>query len=260
MKKRFSVYMLCSIMFLLSGCGEQNASLGEETEPIESEESTVTKEESSAEGETNNGAVEQPTPSGTEPAATEKPAFYSLTTRDFGDYNVVFEINGYLYRFYLDMKTDDMELVVEPEIEVERYGLKIKVDPVFVTDGKEKEQLGVIHGYQFDVRSDAWVEPEHLGENKLCGKVISVDENGITVCLAEEIDRDTYMEFVNISEEETYYEFSEDVEYVMLDINFRSTAVTYERFLEHLSRNQDTIYYLFEKDGEIVQIREPYIP
>lgn len=259
MKKRFSVYMLCSIMLLLSGCGEQNASLGEEIGPIEGEESTVT-EEASAEGETNNGSMEQPTPSCTEPAVTEAPAFYSLTTGEFGGYNVVFEINGYLYRFDLDMKTEDMKLLVEPEVEVERYGSRMKVDPVFVTDGKEKEQLGVIHGYQFDVWSDTWVEPEQLGENKLCGKVIWVDEQGITVCLAEEIDRDTYMEFVNISEEETYYEFSEAVEYVMLDINFRSTAVTYERFLEHLSRNQDTIYYLFEEDGEIVQVWEPYIP
>ncbi len=267
MKHLITIAIFICMIYLLAGCGKTDAIVNEETTPSHGEEITVAVD--SPTEEPSNITIEEPSPTPAsiltptpvpEPITTMEPSFYSITTGDFGDYNIVFEINGYLYRFFTEMISNDIELIVEPKIEEERYGSKIMVNPVFVTNGEENEQLGIIHGYQFDVRSDKWVQPHYFEGNKICGKIMSVDEKGISVCLAEEIDRDTYMEFVNISEEETYFEFSEDIEYVVHDINMRATEVTYERFMEHLSRNPNMIYYLFEHNGKVVQVWEPYIP
>lgn len=259
MKKLILIGIFSSMVFLLFGCGKADIVTNEEAKPQQSDEITISVA-SPTEAPANN-TTEEPAPTlSPEPVATIEPFFYDVTTGNFGDYNIVFEINGYLYRFYTEMNADDIELIVEPKTEEERYGSKIMVNPVFVKNGEEKEQLGIVHGYQFDVRSDKWVQPHYLDGNKLCGKIVSVDEKGISVCLAEEIDRDTYMEFVNISEEATYFKFTEDIEYVVRDINMRATEVTHDRFMEHLSRNPDMIYYLFERDGKVVQVWEPYIP
>ncbi len=262
MKKFLYMCIICCVMGCLSGCKSQvgvenQSSIPEEEKNISTKEPEITKEpEATKEHET----TKKPEIT-SELIETETPAYYSFLKGDFGEYNVVFEINGYLYRYNLDMAIDDMELVVEPSVEAVGYGSqKVKVTPVCITDGHKKEELGGMRGYQFDVKSDTWVEPKCFMENKICGKVISVDECGITIRIAEEIDRDTYMEFINLSEEESYYEISEDIEYVVRDINMRSTQVTFERFLEHLKRNKDIIYYLYERDGKIVQIWEPYIP
>lgn len=259
MKKLTLIGMFCGIVYLLAGCGKTDTVTNKETVPQQSESIAIVVD--SPTEAPSNITIEEPSPTPVpQPITTMEPSFYSITTGDFGDYNIVFEINGYLYRFFTEMISNDIELIVEPKIEEERYGSKIMVNPVFVTNGEENEQLGIIHGYQFDVRSDNWVQPYYFDGNKLCGKIVSVDETGITFCLAEEIDRDTYTEFVNISEEKTYFEFSEDIEYVVYDINMRATEVTYERFREHLNRNADIVFYLFEQDGKIVQVWEPYIP
>lgn len=273
MKKLTLIGIFCGIVYLLTGCGKTDAVTNKETVPQQSESITVVVDsptEVPADNITGKLSLtptpepittEEPAPSSKhEPIATEEPLFYDITIGDFGDYNIVFEINGYLYRFHTEMNSDDIELIVEPKTEEERYGSKIMVNPVFVTNGEKTEQLGIVHGYQFDIRSDKWVQPHYLEENKLCGKIVSVDKKEISFCLAEEIDRDTYVEFVNISEEKTYFEFSEDIEYVIHDINMRATEVTYERFMEHLSRNPDMVYYLFERGGKVVQVWEPYIP
>lgn len=259
MKKRMMIGIFSSIVFLLSGCGESEAVANKETKEPQKEEISVEVDSPTA-SPASTTTVEPLPAASPEPMVTEAPSFYGMHVGDFGDYNIVLEVNGYLYRFFTEMSLDEATLLVEPATEEEKYGSKVMVSPAFVTNGVEKEQLGVIHGYQFEVRSDRWVQPQYLEGDKLCGRISSMDEGGVMIYLAEEVDRDTYMEFVNFSEKETYYEFSDDVEYVVRDINVRDTEVTRERFEEHLKRNPQLVYYLFVQDGKIVQIWEPYIP
>ena len=191
----------------------------------------------------------------------EKPlAEYAFEAGDFEGYNALLTVNGYQYPFALDFAADKMELRVDPAAEEEIQGYRQKVFPVFVTDGTEEEKIGYISGMKFVIDSDAYVPSQWAEGSKICGKIVSWGDNRVTVVKAGETDRDTYVEFTFTTDEETGYTLSENVQYVLLDGNFVSTPVTEERFEKSLAGKTDTVFYLFEKDGEVVQIWEPYIP
>lgn len=192
---------------------------------------------------------------------TEKPlAEYAFEAGDFDGYNALLTVNGYQYPFALDFAADKMELCVDPAAEEEIQGYRQKVFPVFVTDGTQEEKIGYISGMKFVIDSDAYVPSQWADGSKICGKIVSRGDNRVTVVKAEETDWDTYVEFTFTTDEETEYTLSENVQYVLLDGNFVSTPVTEERFEKSLAGKTDTVFYLFEKDGEVVQIWEPYIP
>lgn len=191
----------------------------------------------------------------------EKPlAEYTFEAGDFDGYNALLTVNGYQYPFALDFAADKMKLRVDPAAEEEIQGYRQKVFPVFVTDGTQEEKIGYISGMKFVIDSDAYVPSQWADGSKICGKIVSRGDNRVTVVKAEETDRDTYVEFTFTTDEETGYTLSENVQYVLLDGNFVSTPVTEERFEKSLAGKTDTVFYLFEKDGEVVQIWEPYIP
>ena len=191
----------------------------------------------------------------------EKPlAEYAFEAGDFEGYNALLMVNGYQYPFALDFAADKMELRVDPAAEEEIQGYSQKVFPVFVTDGTQEEKIGYISGMKFVIDSDAYVPSQWADGSKVCGKIVSRGDNRVTVVKAEETDRDTYVEFTFTTDEETGYTLSENVQYVLLDGNFVSTPVTEERFEKSFAGKTDTVFYLFEKDGEVVQIWEPYIP
>ena len=186
---------------------------------------------------------------------TEKPlAEYAFETGDFEGYNALLAVNGYQYPFALDFAADKMKLRVDPAAEEEIQGYSQKVFPVFVTDGTEEEKIGYISGMKFVIDSDAYVPSQWADGSKICGKIVSRGDNRVTVVKAEETDRDTYVEFTFTTDEETEYALSENVQYVLLDGNFVSTPVTEERFEKSLAGKTDTVFYMFEKDGEVVQI------
>ena len=191
----------------------------------------------------------------------EKPlAEYAFEAGDFEGYNALLTVNGYQYPFALDFAADKMKLRVDPAAKEEIQGYRQKVFPVFVTDGTQEEKIGYISGMKFVIDSDAYVPSQWADGSKVCGKIVSRGDNRVTVVKAEETDRDTYVEFTFTTDEETGYTLSENVQYVLLDGNFVSTPVTEERFEKSLAGETDTVFYLFEKDGEVVQIWEPYIP
>ncbi len=183
-----------------------------------------------------------------------------LKTSSAGAYNTVVEINGYQYYFQLDMNTAQLQSEIGESVEEERYYGKAQVKPVSVTDGVKTEQLGVLRGYVLDVTSPFLVEPSRADGERVSGKVKLTEEGTVAFYQAEAIDRDTYTEYSNVSEEAVFYELAEEAELVMLDSNFRNVSVTYDRFVEHLSRSEDTIYYIVVQAGKIIQIWEPYNP
>ena len=159
-----------------------------------------------------------------EPEDNRKPLTdYSLITGEQEGYNVILEVNGYQYFFNMAMQPEKIELQSPKEREEERYGEKVKVFSIAVSDGKS-------------------------------------EEGRVSLYKAEEVDKDTYTEFTNVSEKETEYATSQDTQYIILDGNFVNTSVTWERFQEHFAREKNTFYYFIENDGVITQIWEPYIP
>ena len=187
-------------------------------------------------------------------------ADYHFTVGEYDGYNAILEVNGYEYRFNLGLDTTKVEIVIGKETDKDKYGSTIKAFPVAVSDGAKEIELGYIHGFNFTVTSTELVLPKYSEDDKICGQIVSCKDGKITIRTAKEVDRDTYVEFIDISESLTEYEISDDVEYIMLDVNFVNTPVTYPRFLEHIRRNADTVYYLFIKEGKVSEIWEPYIP
>lgn len=190
----------------------------------------------------------------------EETSPYKLTAVSHEDYNAVFDNNGYQYYFKLDMDTANLFLLFGEKVERSNSTGKWTVTPVYASNGAKEELLGEIRGFVFDVTSDALVGPNNAVGNKFCGKISAVTESSVELYQAEALDMDTYTEFVNVSETAETYPFAEDVEFVMLDANFRNVSTTYERFTEHAGRGGETFYYFVEKDGEIVQIWQPFIP
>ncbi len=190
------------------------------------------------------------------------PDLLELTTGDFDGYNTIFAYNGYQYRFLLDMNLDNLSLQVNPKEETlyTSPNTTLLAAPVLVMDGEKTLELGKIHGYSFLYPCENLVEPKMAEGNQFCGQIASYGKNELLIKEADAVDMDTYLDFRNIAEEETSYILAEDVEFIVLDIQFINTEVTYERFLEHLNRSPEKFYYFFEKDGKIIQIWEPYIP
>lgn len=196
-----------------------------------------------------------------EPEDNRKPLTdYSLITGEQEGYNVILEVNGYQYFFNMAMQLENIELQSPKEREEERYGEKVKVFSIAVSDGKLEEEIGYIYGFLFTPTSKCYVEPQFQKGNKICGKIASCEEGRVSLYKAEEVDKDTYTEFTNVSEKETEYVTSQDTQYIILDGNFVNTSVTWERFQEHFAREKNTFYYFIENDGVITQIWEPYIP
>ena len=130
-----------------------------------------------------------------EPEDNRKPLTdYSLITGEQEGYNVILEVNGYQYFFNMAMQPEKIELQSPKEREEERYGEKVKVFSIAVSDGKS-------------------------------------EEGRVSLYKAEEVDKDTYTEFTNVSEKETEYATSQDTQYIILDGNFVNTSVTWEPYI-----------------------------
>lgn len=244
----------------ITACGKENAS--QVLSSLEYEQGLETTEHNKNETK-ENGLFEADNPI---EATLEVPAEnlennkeqYFLYASDGKNDNAVFCINGYLYNFCLDISQMYLE-VGSPEEERRYYG-NVKVQPVYATDGVKKVQLGVIRGAQFDIRSDYHVSPSVSDGNKLCGRIEIVNENEALVYFAKEIDKDTYSEFIDVAESGSHFKLMGNAEFIVLDSNHIYTQVTFERFIEHLERDSNKVYYVYEKEGKIVQIWEPYIP
>ncbi|MBQ7776457.1 MAG: M56 family metallopeptidase [Lachnospiraceae bacterium] len=192
---------------------------------------------------------------------SQKPKMVSLRAVNEQGYDTILEVNGYEYYFKLDMDATRMQLEMGETQKEKRYYGMVQVTPVYVADVARKEQLGVLRGTTiFETASDLLVQPQYAEGERLCGKARVLEDGSIAFYQAEEVDRDTYKEYINISEEANNYELGENAEFIMLDANFRNTSVTYERFLEHLSRSEDTIYYITLQENQVVQVWQPYIP
>ena len=130
-----------------------------------------------------------------EPEDNRKPLTdYSLITGEQEGYNVILEVNGYQYFFNMAMQPEKIELQSSKEREEERYGEKVKVFSIAVSDGKS-------------------------------------EEGRVSLYKAEEVDKDTYTEFTNVSEKETEYATSQDTQYIILDGSFVNTSVTWEPYI-----------------------------
>lgn len=69
------------------------------------------------------------------------------------------------------MQPENIELQSPKEREEERYGEKVKVFSIVVSDGKSEEELGYIYGFLFTPTSDCYVEPEFQREIKYVVKL-----------------------------------------------------------------------------------------
>jgi len=186
---------------------------------------------------------------------------YKLTAVDHEDYNAVFENNGYQYHFKLDMDTANLFLLFGEEIERSNSTGKWTVTPVYASNGAKEELLGELRGFTLDITSNALVAPNYASGDRFYGIIGEQTEENITIRPVEVIDRDTYIEYqMDVVKEPITYKLAADVEYIMLDANFREVYTTYERFLEHMNRTSDKVCCFVVKDGEIQQIIEPYIP
>lgn len=186
---------------------------------------------------------------------------YKLTAVDHEDYNAVFENNGYQYHFKLDMDTTNLFLLFGEEIERSNSTGKWTVTPVYASNGAKEELLGELRGFTLDITSNALVAPNYASGDRFYGIIGEVTEDSLTIQPVEVIDRDTYIEYqMDVVKEPITYKLAADVEYIMLDANFREVYTTYERFLEHMNRTSDKVCCFVVKDGEIQQIIEPYIP
>ena len=193
-------------------------------------------------------------------AQQEETSPYKLMAVSHEDYNAVFDNNGYQYHFKLDMDTANLFLLFGEKVERSNSTGKWTVTPVYASNGAKEELLGELRGFVFDVTSDALVGPNSASGNRFCGKIGAVTDSSVEIYQAEALDMDTYTEFVNVSENAETYTLAEDVEFVMLDANFRNVSTTYERFVEKVGSSGEIYYYFVEKDGEIVQVWQPFIP
>ena len=254
--KKITLCILCVCATIIAGCGIENDKPVKSTE----ESNTIESESGNQDGNTEKPGGEILN-SESEPEDNKKPLTdYSLVTGEHEGYNAILDVNGYQYFFHMAMQPENIELQSPKEREEERYGEKVKVFSIVVSDGKSEEELGYIYGFLFTPTSDCYVEPEFQKGNKICGKIASCEERRVSLYKAEEVDRDTYIEFTNVSEKETEYIISQDTQYIILDGNFASTSVTWERFQEYLTREKNIFYYFIENEGVITQIWEPYIP
>ncbi|MGN0386662.1 MAG: hypothetical protein ACI4EX_12375 [Lachnospiraceae bacterium] len=246
---KYLLTLIFGICFIcMTSCGKSNIS-----DPISEESAIITEDLVTSESTFLDETISESSPNRTL-------ADYHFETGEYDGYNAILDINGYQYRFNLSMETQKAELIIAPETEKDHYGSMVKVFPVLVSDSTKTEELGYIFGYEFSVTSPDFVLPQYNKDGKICGQILTCEGGKISIRTAKEVDKDTYVEFVDFSENETVYEIIDDVEYIMLDGNFVSTPVTYERFKEHLNRNPDKVYYLFEDNGKIYRIIEPYIP
>lgn len=199
---------------------------------------------------------------------TGKPAeaaSYSLYAVENEKYNAVFEYNKLQYRFRLDMDTTNLFLRLGEEQTKENPTGSWTITPVYASNGEFEVFLGNLRGkvnkvFEITVDSAPLAEYSLEGES-LYGIMGEVKDGKMTILPMEEKDREPYeMYDMHVVETAVTYSLAENVEYGVLDANFREAHTTAEYFKEHMGKTVNQVCYFVVKDGVILHIGEPYIP
>lgn len=255
MKKGLAILVVC--ILLLAGCGrEQSEAILSGLDAYESE-TNIDTTDSMIETEL---YVDQ-----------EKIAVYIAEGG-----RLILDNDGFLYHFAIDMgalggESDDPLLVFREAYQETRYSGVVTLVPIEYSTGEGDILLGTLHGNHFEPNSEYFDEDyllDGVAGESICGFIDSISGDTVSVFAGETewLHQDTYMELVNVNDTPIDIPLAEEVQYVLLDQDYRSVEVTAARFQKMLEQYAQkgkpagSIFYLDIVDEEVVQIWEHFNP
>lgn len=190
---------------------------------------------------------------------------------------LILDNDGFCYPFILDTGSTDID-IPDPKLVIgEAYEEVINFEkaacyPIELSAEPENILLGTIAKRIYFYPNSEYFDENYLRdrifEDKIYGYISGISQESASVFVGEEnwLYSDTYLELVNVSDTAVDMPLAEDVQFALLDRNFRCTKVTEARFRQKIDKYEQeeklagSIFILYLEDGKVVQIIEHYNP